>query len=206
MPPPLPEPAAAATLWTAGGEVPIEEAIANALEVDFTSPSSLGPRAVMAAGEAGSPAAVVLTPREHQVLALLCQRRTNAEMSALLYLQSAHGRRPCRASAGQAQRRQSSRCRGPGRTARAHLAGRHPVRVAVPAQSRSQWRSFYAWRAAFVAPSSMEDESVIPAERGASRPSTTASVGTAACPNGTRHRRVPVNCCSCLASRGSSSL
>jgi DNA-binding CsgD family transcriptional regulator len=86
MPPPLPEPAAAATLWTAGGEVPIEEAIANALAVDFTTPSSLGPQAVMAAGEAGSPAAVVLTPREHQVLALLCQRRTNAEMSALLYL------------------------------------------------------------------------------------------------------------------------
>jgi DNA-binding CsgD family transcriptional regulator len=66
--------------------VPIEEAIAYALAVDFTTPSSLRPLAVFATGQAGSTAAVVLTPRERQVLALLGQRRTNAEMAEHLFL------------------------------------------------------------------------------------------------------------------------
>jgi DNA-binding CsgD family transcriptional regulator len=50
------------------------------------TPSSFQPPAVFGADEAGSTAAVVLTSREHQVLALLGQRRTNAEMAEHLFL------------------------------------------------------------------------------------------------------------------------
>jgi predicted ATPase/DNA-binding CsgD family transcriptional regulator len=85
-PPPLPEPVAAAELWAAGSQVPIEEATAYALAVDFTTPSSLRLPAVLTTGEASSTAAVVLTPRERQVLTLLGRRLTNAEMSEHLFL------------------------------------------------------------------------------------------------------------------------
>ena len=85
-PPPLPDPAAAAELWAAGSQVPIEDAIPFALAVDLMTPSSLQPLAVLATDAAGSTGAVVLTPREHQILALLGQRRTNAEMAEQLFL------------------------------------------------------------------------------------------------------------------------
>jgi predicted ATPase/DNA-binding CsgD family transcriptional regulator len=85
-PPPLPDPAAAAEFWATGSHVPIEDAIAFALAVDVTTPASLRPLAVFATGQAGPSAAEVLTPREHQILALLGQRRTNAEMAEHLFL------------------------------------------------------------------------------------------------------------------------
>jgi predicted ATPase/DNA-binding CsgD family transcriptional regulator len=84
--PPLPDPAAAAALWAAGSQVPIEDAIAYALSVGVTTPSSLRPPGVFATGQAGSSAAEVLTPRERQILALLGQRRTNVEMAEHLFL------------------------------------------------------------------------------------------------------------------------
>ena len=85
-PPPLPDPTAAAELWAAGSHVPIEDAIANALAVDVTTLSSPRPLAIFDTDRAGSTAAEVLTPRERQVLALLSERRTNAEMAEHLFL------------------------------------------------------------------------------------------------------------------------
>jgi non-specific serine/threonine protein kinase len=83
--PPLPDPAAAARLWTAGRRVPIEDAVAHAAEVSLALPSVLRPLRVVANLD-GDPTAVTLTPREHEVLAMLCQRLTNAEIADQLYL------------------------------------------------------------------------------------------------------------------------
>jgi predicted ATPase/DNA-binding CsgD family transcriptional regulator len=78
--PPLPDPAAAAERWAAGRRIPIEEAVAQALAVDLAATP-----AFRAKREDASPR-VVLTPREQEVLAMLCQRLTNAEMAQQLFL------------------------------------------------------------------------------------------------------------------------
>jgi non-specific serine/threonine protein kinase len=83
--PPLPDPAAAARLWAAGRRVPIEDAVAHAAEVSLTRPSELRPLRVVANLD-GDLTAVTLTPREHEILAMLCQRLTNAEIADQLYL------------------------------------------------------------------------------------------------------------------------
>lgn len=84
--PPLPDPAAAAELWAAGRGVPIEEAVAHALAVALAPLDSPRPKAVITRLQAGPATVVSLSRREQEVLALLCQRRTNAEIAELLFL------------------------------------------------------------------------------------------------------------------------
>ena len=84
--PPLSDPDAAAELWAAGRDLPMEDAVAHALAVDLTTPSEARSMAVLASLHAGSAAVVTLTPREREVLAMLCQRLTNAEMAEHLFL------------------------------------------------------------------------------------------------------------------------
>jgi non-specific serine/threonine protein kinase len=84
--PPLPDPGAAAALWEAGRAIPMGDAVTHALTVDLDAPADTrvlpGPTRVAA----GTAALVALTPREQEVLALLCQRLTNAEMAQRLFL------------------------------------------------------------------------------------------------------------------------
>lgn len=84
-PPPLPDPAAAADLWAAGRSVRFEEAVAHALSVDLAPRTVPRAMAVIARLHTG-PVVVALTPREHEVLALLCQCLTNAEIAERLFL------------------------------------------------------------------------------------------------------------------------
>jgi DNA-binding CsgD family transcriptional regulator len=83
--PSLPDPNAAAKLWAAGRRLSIEDAIAHTREVSLAVPSVVRPLRVIANLE-GGPSAVTLTPREHEILAMLCQRLTNAEIAGQLYL------------------------------------------------------------------------------------------------------------------------
>jgi predicted ATPase/DNA-binding CsgD family transcriptional regulator len=80
--PALPDPAAAAELWAAGRGIPVEDAIAQALAVDLAAPPAFR------AKREGARTRVVLTPREQEVLAMLCQRLTNAEIAAHLFISS----------------------------------------------------------------------------------------------------------------------
>jgi len=84
--PPLLSPTLATENWTAGRNIPMEEAVATALAVDLATPSKSPQLPAITALELGSAAIVALTPREHEVLAMLCQRLTNAEIAEQLFL------------------------------------------------------------------------------------------------------------------------
>jgi non-specific serine/threonine protein kinase len=85
-PPPLPDPDAAARLWAAGRGWPMQDAVAHALTVDLASHASAPLPAFVASLQTGSATAVALTPREREVLELLCERRTNSEIAERLFL------------------------------------------------------------------------------------------------------------------------
>ncbi|HEU0115437.1 MAG TPA: helix-turn-helix transcriptional regulator, partial [Thermomicrobiales bacterium] len=79
LPPPIPDPTGAGALWTAGRGMPIADAVAMALAVDPAKRPVKPPAAPW-------PPPDGLTKREREVLALLCQRLTNAEMGERLFL------------------------------------------------------------------------------------------------------------------------
>jgi len=83
--PPIPDPVAAAELWEAGRALPMAEAVAYALTVDAlaSAASQMGPAPGLLTSLGRRPA---LTRREQDVLALLCQRRTNVEIADHLFL------------------------------------------------------------------------------------------------------------------------
>jgi predicted ATPase/DNA-binding CsgD family transcriptional regulator len=84
--PPLPDTAAADELWASGRRAPIDDAIAAALAVDLAVPTAAPATSLLASIPSGSAVRIALTPREQEVLAMLCQRLTNAEMAARLFL------------------------------------------------------------------------------------------------------------------------
>lgn len=81
--PPLPDPAAAEELWKAGRVVPIEEAVHFALAVDLAAVAapSLAARSLAAPDRA-----MGLTERQREILALLCERYTDPEIAARLFI------------------------------------------------------------------------------------------------------------------------
>jgi DNA-binding CsgD family transcriptional regulator len=81
---PIPDPAAAAAIWATGRGAPAEEAISYALGVGLDmAPAN---RPMPTAQAAADPKAFGLTPRQHEILALLCQRMTDPEIAARLYI------------------------------------------------------------------------------------------------------------------------
>jgi predicted ATPase/DNA-binding CsgD family transcriptional regulator len=84
--PPLPAPHGAAAAWAHGTSLPFEVVMAEALALDLAHP---GPGATEHAQRDASAAPTVaweLTRREREVLALLCQRRTDAEIAEALFI------------------------------------------------------------------------------------------------------------------------
>ena len=82
--PPIADPDTAAALWAAGRGVPIEEAIAYALAIGLhTLPP---PPPMLAVPMAVGSREFGLTPRQQEILALLCHRLTDPEIAARLYL------------------------------------------------------------------------------------------------------------------------
>jgi non-specific serine/threonine protein kinase len=84
--PPLPNPIRAHELWMAGKSIPIEEAVAAALAVSLATPSAPRLLTEKLGGDSGTAVVVGLTPREQEVLTMLCQRLTNAEIAEHLFL------------------------------------------------------------------------------------------------------------------------
>jgi non-specific serine/threonine protein kinase len=83
--PPRTADAAAAAAWIAGRNLPIEIAVAEALAVDLDAPAAPLPAKILVTpSEPG--VECDLTYREQEVLALLCQRQTDAEIAAGLFV------------------------------------------------------------------------------------------------------------------------
>lgn len=81
-PPPLPDPAATDRHWADGRKMPLAEAITHALAMDLAAPSPFPPKRVPAADP--DQQCFALSPRENEVLALLCQRLSDAEIAEAL--------------------------------------------------------------------------------------------------------------------------
>jgi DNA-binding CsgD family transcriptional regulator len=83
----LPDPERAAMLWAAGRALDSTEVVAEALAADLDAPPILPPAApVPAPPAAAATDPFCLSPREREVLGLLCQRLTNPEIAATLFL------------------------------------------------------------------------------------------------------------------------
>jgi non-specific serine/threonine protein kinase len=82
--PPISDPDAAAALWVSGRAVPVEEAVTHALTVRRDLLAAIPPAARPT--EALRPADFGLTPRQQEILALLCQRLTDREIAAQLFV------------------------------------------------------------------------------------------------------------------------
>jgi non-specific serine/threonine protein kinase len=80
--PPLPDPAAADRLWAAGRLISVETACAEALAIDLATPVVIEE----AVSPARLPNAYGLSPREREVLILLCQRLSDAEIGEMLFI------------------------------------------------------------------------------------------------------------------------
>jgi non-specific serine/threonine protein kinase len=85
-PPPIPDAKLADTLWRAGRMMAMDDAVAMALAIDPEAmPTPFGtPKEDD--GPVRSTHGVDLTYREHDVLTLLCQRQTDAEIAAQLFI------------------------------------------------------------------------------------------------------------------------
>jgi DNA-binding CsgD family transcriptional regulator len=81
---PIPDPAKAEALWTTGRTVPMEQAVTYALAARLETPPSAALRVqapeVLPAGSYG------MTPRQREILSLLCQRLTDPEIAERLFL------------------------------------------------------------------------------------------------------------------------
>lgn len=93
--PPLPPGSTAACAWIEGRHVPIADAVAAALAVDLDCPAQpavadRGPQTsdvtTTPVSSRTAPDAGALTRREREVLGLLCQRFTNPEIAAALFI------------------------------------------------------------------------------------------------------------------------
>ncbi|MBA3450896.1 MAG: LuxR family transcriptional regulator [Chloroflexia bacterium] len=80
-----PVPALAAEIWAAGRELPIAEAVALALAVDLDAPPVVSSVATIATS-VRPPSAHGLSIREREVLGLLCERLTDSEIAARLFI------------------------------------------------------------------------------------------------------------------------
>lgn len=84
-PPPLPDAAAADELWVAGRNVAIEDAINYALRVDLATPRTTLPEALVVAVTTSATKSG-LSPREQEVLSLICLRLTDPQIAERLFL------------------------------------------------------------------------------------------------------------------------
>lgn len=82
--PPLPDPAAAAALWGAGRGVLVDEAVTYALAVSLETSRASQPMPTVIL--AALPVDYGLTPRQREILALLCDRLTDPEIAARLFV------------------------------------------------------------------------------------------------------------------------
>jgi DNA-binding CsgD family transcriptional regulator len=79
----LPDPVAARELWLTGRSEPIEDVVAVALAVDLAAPAAILPSGTSTATKA---LPYRLTPRQLEILALVCERCSDPEIASRLFI------------------------------------------------------------------------------------------------------------------------